>query len=67
MEDAEVKPYLSCHVILIHVCFTVQMAGALSLIVGCMLDRHSLWVIAVPLALGVLTVIVSWVSTLFSS
>ena len=39
----------------------VQMTGPLALIVGVLLDRHSLWVIAVPTAVGLLLVLVSWV------
>ncbi|KAK7100367.1 hypothetical protein V1264_023334 [Littorina saxatilis] len=38
----------------------IQMAGPLALIMGVLLDRHSLWVIAVPTGVGLLLVIVSW-------
>ena len=38
-----------------------QMAGPLALIMGVLLDRHSLWIIAVPTAVGLLLVAVSWV------
>ena len=38
-----------------------QMAGPLALIVGVLLDRHSLWIIAVPTAVGLLLVAASWV------
>lgn len=38
-----------------------QMAGPLALIVGVLLDRHSLWVIVVPSGVGLLLVILSWV------
>ena len=42
----------------------VQMAGPLALIIGVLLDRHSLWVIAVPTGVGLLVVAASWVSGL---
>ncbi|KAK7495857.1 hypothetical protein BaRGS_00012847 [Batillaria attramentaria] len=38
----------------------VQMAGPLALIVGVLLDRHSLWVIAVPAGAGLLVTLTSW-------
>lgn len=41
---------------------TLQMAGPLALIIGVLLDRHSLWVIAVPCITGLLIIGTSWVS-----
>lgn len=38
----------------------VHMAGVLALVVGVLLDRHSLWVMVIPAAVGFLLVVLSW-------
>ncbi|XP_076440051.1 post-GPI attachment to proteins factor 6-like isoform X2 [Babylonia areolata] len=40
----------------------IQMAGPLALIIGVLLDRTSLWVIAAPTAVGLALVAVCWVT-----